>query len=87
LLFNHSCLGSKDWIIDYKQLTFLKQIGKGSSCKVYKGRWRGTPIAIKKINITEMRKKRLKEFQREIGTLLQLRPHQNLVLLMGVSQT
>lgn len=78
-----------DWVIEYDQIEIKEKIGKGSSCMVFKGilKNRGTPIAIKKISVSEIRNKskRFLEFKREIGTLIKIRPHQNLVLLMGVS--
>jgi hypothetical protein len=33
-----------DWIIDYKTLKFVKQIGTGGSAEVYRGIWRGTDV-------------------------------------------
>jgi len=76
-----------DWIIDYKQLKFINQIGSGGSAEVYRGIWRGTDVAIKKMRLNNLPESRKKEFEREISALMKLRPQQNLVNFMGVSVT
>lgn len=42
-------------------------------------------LAIKKLNTTSIEEDRGKEFEREIAALVKMRPHNNLVALMGVS--
>ncbi len=42
-------------------------------------------IAIKKLSRNQLSDTRRKDFEREISALMKLRPHQNLVSLMGVS--
>jgi len=50
---------------------------------VYKGFWRGTEVAVKKIHAT-LNEKDLKEFRSEIVMMTKLR-HPNIVLFMGAS--
>mmetsp|Transcript_16130 Transcript_16130/g.13685 ORF Transcript_16130/g.13685 Transcript_16130/m.13685 type:complete len:88 (-) Transcript_16130:333-596(-) len=65
----------RDWVIDYKNLKFLKVIGTGGSAEVYRGVWRGTDVAIKKMKLSNLPDNRKKEFEREISALMKLRPH------------
>lgn len=43
-------------------------------------------VAVKRMKIQNIKAAHFKEFQREISTLVKLRPHQNLVSFMGVAQ-
>jgi serine/threonine protein kinase len=71
-------------IISAQELTYSSQINKGSSCIVYKGRWRGTEIGIKEFKPEyKTTKKEMEKFLKELVTLSQIR-HPNLLLLMGV---
>ena len=64
------------------ELELKQSIGVGSSCTVYKGTYRHTPVAVKVIkNNTQSS---LKEFEREVEAMIKLR-HPNLVLFMGAS--
>ena len=36
------------WKIDVNELEFESAIGRGAYCEVFRGKWRGTPVAIKK---------------------------------------
>ncbi|KRX03812.1 Protein kinase-like domain [Pseudocohnilembus persalinus] len=75
-----------DWLIDIKEVKFQQQIGSGNSSEVYKGKCRGINVAVKKMRIKNMKASHFKEFQREIGTLVKLKPQPNLVSLIGISQ-
>ena len=68
------------WKIASTELTFIKQIGNGSSCEVWLGLYQRTEVAIKKQKSKEPRA--LKEFYRELSVLINLR-HPNLVIFMG----
>lgn len=59
-------------------------IGRGGYGDVYKARWMGTKVAVKKFSKRYMNRKELKNFIKEIEMLNQLR-HPNIVLYMGVS--
>lgn len=79
--------------VDMTEVQIDKLIGKGATSEVFKGQWRGSDVAIKKL-LTEPnelvgrngRRKTaaLKDFYRELGIMLRLR-HPNLVLFMGTS--
>jgi len=49
---------------------------------VFLGKWRGQEVAIKKI----INRSNSQEFQRELMTCMKLRPHTNLVSLIGVAE-
>ena len=70
------------WIIKSKELDLEKQIGFGGSSEVYLGYYRGCEVAVKKLKVLEMKEESLKEFKREISTLILLK-HPNLILFMG----
>jgi serine/threonine protein kinase len=70
------------WLISGKDIVLGKQIGFGGSSEVYKADYRGTEVAVKKLRILEVKEENLKEFKREVSSLIMLR-HPNLVLFMG----
>lgn len=66
------------------ELTFEEVINRGSSCEVFKGRWRGCEVAIKKFKSEyKQNSKELSKFVKEMQSLAQVR-HPNLILLMGI---
>ncbi|KAL6071243.1 Tyrosine-protein kinase abl1 [Balamuthia mandrillaris] len=69
--------------LNFEELEFGKQIGKGSFGVVFKGKWRLTPVAIKLLN-NSLRQEQLQEFRKEVELMQNLRPHSNVVLLLGV---
>lgn len=76
-----------DFFIEYKELSFDSKsdfIGRGGYGDVYKARWMGTRVAVKRFGKRYLTKKALKDFIKEIEMLNQLR-HPNIVLYMGVS--
>ena len=76
-----------DFFIDYHELeidTKADFIGRGGYGDVFKAKWMGTMVAVKKFGKRYMSKKALKDFIKEIEMLNQLR-HPNIVLYMGVS--
>ena len=75
-------VGSSFWIINSEEVKKEKEIGQGSSCIVYRGTYRHTPVAIKVLRANS--KSSLKEFEREVEAMLQLK-HPNLVLFMGAT--
>jgi serine/threonine protein kinase len=75
-----------DWILNISDLKLDVQVGTGSSCDVYKGYLKGNnEVAIKKMKIKSLSENHLKEFRREITALVNIRPHKNLVSLIGIS--
>jgi serine/threonine protein kinase len=74
------------WRIKQEELKMEKVLAGGSSCTVYKGKFKCTPVAIKIMRGTFMGKSMEKEFEREVKAMVSLR-HPNLVLFMGACQT
>jgi hypothetical protein len=74
--------GNLHWLISSKDIEWGKQIGFGGSSEVYIADYRGTEVAVKKLRILEVKEEKLKEFKREVSSLVMLR-HPNLVLFMG----
>ncbi|KAL6064786.1 receptor protein-tyrosine kinase [Balamuthia mandrillaris] len=78
----HLQKGGSSITLDYNELQVGKKIGEGSFGKVHQGSWQCVPVAIKIIeNISPDVKQ---QFQHEVETLQNLRPHPNVVLLYGV---
>ena len=76
-----------DFFINYKELIIDQKsdfIGRGGYGDVYKAKWMGTKVAVKRFGKRYLTKKALKDFIKEIEMLHQLR-HPNVVLYMGVS--
>jgi len=75
--------------IDYKEL-FLeaKPIGNGAFGVVYRGFWRGAPVAVKRLRVEEVYKndgdRFLKEFRAEAKMMNLLANHPNVIRLVGV---
>eukprot|EP00347_Sterkiella_histriomuscorum_P008978 403342997 len=77
--------GQEFFILKLSELKVEKQIGAGASAEVYKGTYKETDVAIKKLrNLQSTNENTLKEFKREVSTLTRVR-HPNLVLFMGAS--
>ena len=81
-LFQELSKGNLHWLISTKDIKMEKQIGYGGSSEVYKANYRGTDVAVKKLRILDVKEENLKEFKREVSSLIMLR-HPNLVLFMG----
>eukprot|EP00921_Rhytidocystis_pertsovi_P004740 GHVQ01008224.1.p1 GENE.GHVQ01008224.1~~GHVQ01008224.1.p1 ORF type:complete len:989 (-),score=92.65 GHVQ01008224.1:1769-4735(-) len=69
--------------VDLNDVGIERKVGAGATAQVYKGIWRGTDIALKKLNVS-VDDSCCKEFFRELGIMIRLR-HPNLVLLMGAT--
>jgi serine/threonine protein kinase len=58
--------------------------------QVYKGMWRDSPVAIKQLLLEETSgavfERELKTFQDEARTMASMRPHVNVVLLLGITR-
>jgi serine/threonine protein kinase len=71
-------------IIPLDEIEFDENLAKGSSCVVYKGKWRGTTICIKEFHDEyKQTEKEMTKFLKELSILSQIR-HPNLLLMMGV---
>eukprot|EP00002_Diphylleia_rotans_P018507 TRINITY_DN3581_c0_g1_i1.p1 TRINITY_DN3581_c0_g1~~TRINITY_DN3581_c0_g1_i1.p1 ORF type:complete len:2533 (-),score=428.58 TRINITY_DN3581_c0_g1_i1:64-7662(-) len=65
------------------ELEFGRLIGIGNFGEVYSGYWRGSVVAIKKVDTAKIETSSFPEFQDEVTTMIQLR-HPNILLYMGV---
>ena len=70
------------WIINSNSIKIIKIIGFGGSSDVYLGDYRGTEVAVKKLRLIDAKKDYIKEYKREVSSLVLLY-HPYLVLLMG----
>ena len=74
-------------LIAYHEITFVQTIGTGGFGQVWKGLWKGTPVAIKSLNpicqTSTVPDKVLVSFEEEVAMLARLR-HPNICLLLGV---
>ena len=71
-------------IIPYKELEFLDKtpIGRGSFGEVFAGKWRGTPVAFKKLLYQHMSRKLHSTFIKEVSILSTL-SHPSIVRMFG----
>jgi hypothetical protein len=69
------------WILDYDELELLERIGVGSFGDVYRGIYRGTEVATKKLR-GDLTVDGLQEFLNEMAVMCELR-HPNVLLFMG----
>lgn len=67
---------------DLTEIQIGAQIGKGSFGTVYRGKWRGTDVAIKKLSTEDGVAHGIQDFRGEIATHAKLR-HPNIVLFLG----
>lgn len=70
--------------IKYDELKFGKLLGKGSQGEVFKASWRGSTIAVKKVDTRKVPPEIIEEFAQEAQIMRRLR-HPCLTLFMGVS--
>eukprot|EP01125_Pyxidicula_operculata_P013453 TRINITY_DN4467_c0_g1_i1.p1 TRINITY_DN4467_c0_g1~~TRINITY_DN4467_c0_g1_i1.p1 ORF type:complete len:564 (+),score=136.35 TRINITY_DN4467_c0_g1_i1:56-1747(+) len=70
------------WEIDYGEIKFIKEIGRGGCGVVYKGEWRGIEVAIKQIIKEKMSPELFERFLQEISIMSKLH-HPNILLLCG----
>jgi len=63
-------------------LHWKKEVGRGNYGAVYKAKWRGGDVAVKKL-LSVLNDKELVDFQSETALMCKLRPHSNVVQFMG----
>ncbi|KAL6056595.1 Pre-mRNA 3'-end-processing factor FIP1 [Balamuthia mandrillaris] len=72
----------KPWEIQHSEVVMEGLLGEGGSGAVYKGKWRGIAVAIKKLKGQSLMWSERETFVKEIDMMSQLR-HPNIVLFMG----
>jgi hypothetical protein len=70
------------WVIDFQEVQLGKQVGMGSYGVVYRGRWKGVEVAVKRFINQKLDERRLLEFRSEMAFLSELH-HPNIVLFIG----
>lgn len=68
------------WLTPFEQISFGEQLGQGGSGQVFKGTWKNTTVALK-VSMTQANQSVI----RELELMMQLRPHPNIVQLLGFS--
>jgi hypothetical protein len=74
------------WIINYGEIQVGKQIGLGSYGVVYRGKWKGVEVAVKRFIKQKLDERRMLEFRAEMAFLSELH-HPNIVLFIGTQLT
>ncbi len=70
------------WIIDFSEIQLGKQVGLGSYGVVYRGKWKGVDIAVKRFIKQKLDESSMLEFRAEMAFLSELH-HPNIVLFIG----
>jgi len=71
------------WEIPFNELSIFESLGIGSYGAVYKGKWRGSLVAIKMLlNVSS---KGVEAFEMEANLMKSIRPHSNVVMFQGIS--
>ncbi len=70
------------WIIDFSEIQLGKQVGLGSYGVVYRGKWKGMDIAVKRFIKQKLDERSMLEFGAEMAFLSELH-HPNIVLFIG----
>jgi serine/threonine protein kinase len=71
------------WIIDYKQMNVGKEIGTGTFGTVYRGKWKGVDVAVKRFINQRINERVMLGFRAEVALLSELQ-HPNIVLFIGM---
>jgi fyn-related kinase len=72
--------------IDFAELALEAKVGKGSFGVVWKGRWRGGLVAVKKMK-EGIQQKEIEDFKVEASVMAKLRPHSHVVQFLGITTT
>ncbi|OWF51578.1 Serine/threonine-protein kinase CTR1 [Mizuhopecten yessoensis] len=68
--------------IEFDELDMRKKIGHGGFGDIYCAKWKGTVVAVKKLRVQRVSKKRLQEFTSEVQVFCAL-DHPNIVKFIG----
>jgi serine/threonine protein kinase len=72
------------WEIDPAELQLGAELGRGAFGVVFRARWRQQDVAVKQVGYQNLTSDELEAFSREAQLMMNLRPHKNIVTLMGV---
>jgi activated CDC42 kinase 1 len=84
-----SIRSAEPWLIKPRDITVGKKLGTGAFGVVWKGKWHHNNVAIKQLKVdsgTAALDKAMTEFANEIGRMASMQPHENVVLLYGVTK-
>jgi serine/threonine protein kinase len=70
------------WVLDFNEIALGKQIGMGSYGMVFKGKWKGVEVAVKRFIKQKLDERHMLEFRAEMAFLSELH-HPNIVLFIG----
>jgi serine/threonine protein kinase/ABC-type phosphate transport system substrate-binding protein len=70
------------WVLDFNEIALGKQIGMGSYGMVYKGKWKGVEVAVKRFIKQKLDERHMLDFRAEMAFLSELH-HPNIVLFIG----
>jgi len=70
------------WVIDFNEIQLGNQLGMGSYGVVYKGRWKGVDVAVKKFVKQKLDESHMLEFRAEMAFLSECH-HPNIILFIG----
>ncbi|KAE9412412.1 hypothetical protein Angca_007991, partial [Angiostrongylus cantonensis] len=70
------------WIINYNEIQMGPQVGTGSYGIVYRGKWKGVDVAVKRIIKQKLDERNMLDFRAEMAFLSELH-HPNIVLFIG----
>ena len=73
-----------DFNVPYDELEFGDLLGKGSQGEVYLAQWRGTTIAVKKVDTTNIEPTTVEEFCQEASMMRHMH-HYSLTQFLGIS--
>jgi hypothetical protein len=74
-----------NWEIDFRELSFQDKLGAGAFGIVYHAKWRKADCAVKQLLVDGKNEKALKEFLKEALNMKRIRPHPNVVGMLGVA--
>ncbi len=74
----------QEWLIDFNELEIGDLLGRGGYGEVYRGKWKGTGVAVKTISAERITREMKASFIKETSIMSRLR-HPNCVLFMAAS--
>jgi len=76
----------RPWLIREKEIQLETKLGGGAFGIVYKGKWRNQDVAVKKM-LGTFSKQQFEAFLAEAEIMSKLRPHENVIQFLGVSNS